>query len=64
MIGLCTDIVTYDGGIPTGCPTSQIIAYYAYENMFNEIYRVYHIICTVSNNFYHIHPPSLSENML
>lgn len=40
LAGLCTDIVTYDGGIPTGCPTSQIIAYYAYENMFNEIYRV------------------------
>ena len=40
LAGLCTDIVTYDGGIPTGCPTSQIIAYYAYESMFNEIYRV------------------------
>ena len=40
LAGLCTDIVTYDGGIPTGCPTSQIIAYYAYENMFNEIYKV------------------------
>ena len=40
LAGLCTDIVTYDGGIPTGCPTSQIIVYYAYENMFNEIYRV------------------------
>lgn len=37
LAGLCTDIVTYDGGIPTGCPTSQIIAYYAYESMFNEI---------------------------
>ena len=40
LAGLCTDIVTYDGGIPTGCPTSQIIAYYAYESMFNEIHRV------------------------
>lgn len=40
LAGLCTDIVTYDGGIPTGCPTSQIIAYYAYESMFNEIYSV------------------------
>lgn len=40
LAGLCTDIVTYDGGIPTGCPTSQIIAYYAYEGMFKEIYRV------------------------
>ena len=25
---------------PTGCPTSQLIALYAYENMFNEIYDV------------------------
>ncbi len=40
LAGLCTDIVTYDGGIPTGCPTSQIIAYYAYESMFKEIYEV------------------------
>lgn len=40
LAGLCTDIVTYDGGIPTGCPTSQIIAYYAYESMFQEIYDV------------------------
>lgn len=39
LAGLCTDIVTYAGGIPTGCPTSQIIAYYAYESMFDEIYR-------------------------
>lgn len=34
---ILTDIITYDGGIPTGCPTSQIIAYYAYEIMFCEI---------------------------
>ncbi len=34
---ICTDIVTYNKGIPTGCPTSQIIAYYAYQDMFNEI---------------------------
>ncbi|RFZ78560.1 RNA-directed DNA polymerase [Lacrimispora amygdalina] len=40
LAGLCTDIVTYEGGIPTGCPTSQLIAYYAYENMFKEIYEV------------------------
>ena len=40
LAGVCTDIVTYDGGIPTGCPTSQIIAYYAYESMYNEIFRV------------------------
>jgi len=33
-----TDIVTYNAGIPTGCPTSQIIAFYAYFDMFTEIY--------------------------
>lgn len=37
IAGLCTDIVTYDNGIPTGCPTSQLIAFYAYESMFIEI---------------------------
>ncbi len=40
LAGLCTDIVTYNGGIPTGCPTSQLLAFYAYENMFNEIYEI------------------------
>ena len=34
---ILTDIVTYDNGIPTGCPTSQLIAYYAYEEMFMQI---------------------------
>lgn len=34
-----TDIVTYKSGIPTGCPTSQIIAYYAYEDMFFRIFQ-------------------------
>ncbi len=37
---ILTDIITCNGGIPTGCPTSQIIAYYAYENMFHEIASV------------------------
>lgn len=37
LAGVCTDLVTYNGGIPTGCPTSQLIAFYAYENMFKEI---------------------------
>lgn len=35
---ILTDIVTYEKGIPTGCPTSQLIAYYAYEEMFNRIH--------------------------
>ena len=34
---ILTAIVTYNGTIPTGCPTSQIIAFYAYQNMFQEI---------------------------
>ena len=34
---ILTDIVTHNNGIPTGCPTSQIIAYYAYEDMFRQI---------------------------
>lgn len=34
---ILTDIVTYNNGIPTGCPTSQLIAYYAYEDMFEQI---------------------------
>ena len=40
IAGICTDIVTFNQGIPTGCPTSQLIAYYAYEQMFDEIYRL------------------------
>ena len=34
---ILADIVTFEKGIPTGCPTSQLIAYYAYEDMFQEI---------------------------
>lgn len=34
---IMTDLTTYEGGIPTGCPTSQIIAYYAYEDMFKRL---------------------------
>ncbi len=36
---ILTDIVTFNATVPTGCPTSQIIAYYAYEDMFAEIAR-------------------------
>lgn len=32
-----TDIVTFSDGIPTGCPTSQLLAFYAYQKMFTEI---------------------------
>lgn len=37
IAGILSNIVTYNKGIPTGCPTSQLIAYYAYINMFEEI---------------------------
>lgn len=37
---ILTDIVTINNGIPTGCPTSQIIAYYAYEDMFLNIKNI------------------------
>lgn len=40
VAGVLTDIVTYNHGIPTGCPTSQLIAYYAYRNMFKEINNI------------------------
>lgn len=37
IASILTDIVTYEQKIPTGCPTSQLIAYYAYEDMFEEV---------------------------
>lgn len=36
---ILTDLSTYNGGVPTGTPVSQILAYYAYEDMFAEIYN-------------------------
>ena len=35
---ILTNIITYNCGIPTGCPTSQIMAFYAYSYMFSEIF--------------------------
>lgn len=35
---ILTDLSTYQDGIPTGTPVSQMLAYYAYEDMFVEIY--------------------------
>lgn len=37
---ILADIVTFERKVPTGCPTSQIIAYYAYNEMFEEIHMV------------------------
>ncbi|GJM72667.1 hypothetical protein HMSSN036_48830 [Paenibacillus macerans] len=40
VAGVLAEIVTFNGGIPTGCPTSQLIAYYAYEEMFENINKI------------------------
>lgn len=37
---ILTDLVTYEDKVPTGCPTSQLIAYYAYQEMFQSIHKV------------------------
>lgn len=34
---ILTDIVTFERGIPTGTPTSQLISYYSYQEMFDNI---------------------------
>lgn len=34
---ILTDLTTFDLKIPTGSPSSQILAYFAYENMFKEM---------------------------
>lgn len=37
---ILTDIVTHNTRVPTGCPTSQIVAFYAYYDMFAEVYEI------------------------
>ncbi|QCT03677.1 hypothetical protein E6C60_2966 [Paenibacillus algicola] len=37
---ILTDIITFDNKIPTGCPTSQMLAYYAYFDMFTELKEI------------------------
>lgn len=37
---MLANIVTFKGGIPTGCPTSQMLAYYAYQEMFAHINHI------------------------
>lgn len=34
---IMTDLVTYNGKLPTGSPSSQMIVYWAYSSMFQEI---------------------------
>ncbi len=38
IASILTDLTTYNNIIPTGSPSSQIIAYFAYEDMFNNMY--------------------------
>lgn len=35
---ILTDIVTLEDKVPTGCPTSQMLAFYAYQEMFESIH--------------------------
>lgn len=37
---ILTNLVTYKGGLPTGSPASQLIVYWAYSDMFQQIYEV------------------------
>ncbi|MEB5759847.1 reverse transcriptase family protein [Mammaliicoccus sciuri] len=38
VAAILTDLTTYNNIIPTGSPPSQIIAYFAYEDMFRNMY--------------------------
>lgn len=40
VAGFCTDLMTYGGIIPPGSPTSQLISFYAYEEMFEKISEI------------------------
>jgi RNA-directed DNA polymerase len=37
---ILTDITTFEGKVPTGCPSSQLLAYYAYQDMFMGINKL------------------------
>lgn len=41
---ILTNIITYNGGIPTGCPTSQIMAFYAYSDAFTASVSSYTVV--------------------
>lgn len=47
---IMTDLVTYQGSLPTGSPTSQLIIYWSYGEMFNLINNIaqkYHCLFTL-----------------
>ncbi len=37
---IMTDLVMYKGTLPTGSPTSQLVAYWSYSDMFESIYEI------------------------
>ena len=43
---LLTEITTSEKKLPTGSPSSQLVAYFAYKDMFDEIYQL-----SISNSF-------------
>jgi RNA-directed DNA polymerase len=46
---VCTHLVCYGGHVPTGAPTSPLIAFYANESMFYDIHQnVWHDGCRMS----------------
>lgn len=47
IVWLLTDLVTYNGRLPTGSPSSQIVVFWAYKEMFeriNEISTAYNCV--------------------
>lgn len=40
IAAILTSLVTYEGSIPTGTPTSQIIAFLSYKDIFTKIYEL------------------------
>ena len=39
IANILTDLTTFNGHLPTGAPTSVILAYFAYEKTFEDIYK-------------------------
>jgi hypothetical protein len=39
IAGIISDILTFEGNIPTGSPASQLVAFWSYSDCFDEIFR-------------------------
>lgn len=59
---ILANLVTYQGKIPTGTPTSQLIAFWSYKSTFEKIYE----ICKVENIKFSLYVDdiTLSSNMI